>query len=387
MVDHNDGIASLNRDLAPDVLRGFALLGIVLVNVAYFANDSEIGITSEALAGVGNWLAGFLVWMLAQGKFYLLFSVLFGYSSHYVIKGLKSNRRRWVMRSIGLIILGVIHFTLLWHGDILFAYGLLGLMLSLFLFLTDRALKVWAWVFYLMFTIILSGLSVLVWSFERSGELVQVLNPVKLNTVMKSGTYLESIPARFELWSTAISYGLFLQGGYVFMMFLVGVYLARHKALNGGFLNNKKLMLYGFGLGLPLQGLSAWIGVNNQALETPLQGVYLGSVVFGFATAPLVTFGFIGLMLYLVENNAGLISWMRYAGRMSLTTYLLQSVFLSLIFGPWGLGLFRNVDYFVAVLISILVWLILVGFARVWLSRFSQGPFEVLLTGFSKRFG
>ncbi|MGA0884072.1 MAG: DUF418 domain-containing protein, partial [Candidatus Nanopelagicales bacterium] len=143
----------------------------------------------------------------------------------------------------------------------------------------------------------------------------------------------------------------------------------------------------GLGLGLPLQGLSAWIGINNQALDTPMQGVYLGSVVFGFATAPLVTFGFIGLFLYLVENKAGLISWMAYAGRMSLTTYLLQSVFLSLIFGPWGLGLFRNVDYFVAVLISILVWLILVGFARIWLSRFSQGPFEVLLTGFSKKFG
>jgi uncharacterized protein len=377
----------VNRDLAPDVLRGFALLGIVLVNVAYFANDSETGITSEALAGAGNWLAGFLVWMLAQGKFYLLFSVLFGYSSHYVIKGLKSNRRRWVVRAVGLIILGAIHFTLLWHGDILFAYGVLGLMLTLFLFLTDRALKVWAWIFYLVFTIILSGLSVLIWFFESSGELVQVYNPVALNTVMQGGTYLESIPARFDLWLSVISFGIFLQGGYVFMMFLAGVYLARHKALSGGFLNNKKLMLLGFGLGLPLQGLSAWIGVNNQALDTPLQGVYLGSVVFGFATAPLVTFGFIGLFLYLVENKAGLISWMAYAGRMSLTTYLLQSVFLSLIFGPWGLGLFRNVDYFVAVLISILVWLILVGFARIWLSRFSQGPFEVLLTGFSKRYG
>jgi uncharacterized protein len=237
-----------------------------------------------------------------------------------------------------------------------------------------------------VFTIILSGLSVLIWFFESIGELVQVYNPVALNTVMQGGTYLESIPARFELWLSVISFGIFLQGGYVFMMFLAGVYLARHKALSGGFLNNKKLMLYGLGLGLPLQGLSAWIGINNQALDNPLQGVYLGSVVFGFATAPLVTFGFIGLFLYLVENKAGLISWMAYAGRMSLTTYLLQSVFLSLIFGPWGLGLFRNVDYFVAVLISILVWLILVGFARIWLSRFSQGPFEVLLTGFSKRF-
>ncbi len=378
----------LNRDLAPDVLRGFALLGIILVNVGYFAVDSEVSITSEALVGFMNWSAAFKVWFFAQGKFYLLFSVLFGYSSYYIVKGLKANRRRWVVRSIGLILLGILHFMLLWHGDILFVYGVLGLLFTLFMFLSDRALKTWAWIFYLVFTFILTGLSVLVWSFEKSGELVQVLNPIQLNIVMQGGNYLESIPARFELWSTAVSFGLFLQGGYVFVMFLLGLYLARHNAFSAnGFLDKRKLMIYGFGLGLPLQALSAWIGVSNQALETPMQGVYLGSVVFGFATAPLMTFGLIGLMLWLVENRVKLVQWISYGGRMSLTVYILQSVLMSLIFGPWGLGLFGNVEYWIAVVIAFVIWLVLVGFARVWLSRFGQGPLEKLLTGFSRKFG
>lgn len=378
----------IKRDLAPDVLRGFALLGIILVNVAYFSHDSEVGIDREALQGIGNFIAGLLTWTFAQGKFYLLFSVLFGYSSYYIVKGVKSNRRRWVMRSFGLILFGIVHFTFLWHGDILFAYGLLGLMLTLFMFLSDKRLKIWAWVFYFMFSIILTGLSVLIWIFESSGELVEVVNPIALNTVMLNGTYLESIPARFELWATAFSFGVFLQGGFVFMMFLVGLYLARHSAFGAnGFLDRKKLMIYGFGLGLPLQVVSAWIGINNQALAQPMQSVYLGSVVLGFATAPLLTFGYIGLILWLVENRGNWVTWISYVGQMSLTTYILQSVFLSLIFGPWGLGLFREVDYFVAVLISILIWVALAIFAKWYLSKFLQGPLERVLTGFSRKFG
>ena len=72
---------------------------------------------------------------------------------------------------------------------------------------------------------------------------------------------------------------------------------------------------------------------------------------------------------------------------MSLTVYILQSVLMSLIFGPWGLGLFGNVEYWIAVVIAFVIWLVLVGFARVWLSRFGQGPLEKLLTGFSRKFG
>ena len=73
------------RDIAPDVLRGFALWGIILVNVAYFSTSVYSGVTAEALAGTGDALAAFLVFVLAQGKFYLIFSFLFGYSADYVL--------------------------------------------------------------------------------------------------------------------------------------------------------------------------------------------------------------------------------------------------------------------------------------------------------------
>jgi uncharacterized protein len=377
----------VHRELAPDVLRGFALLGIILVNIGYFAVNSETSINAEALAGASNWWAGFLVWMLAQGKFYLLFSILFGYSSHYVIKGEKGNRKRWRMRALGLILFGILHFTLLWHADILFVYGVFALLLTWFLFKSDRALKIWSWVFYFVASTILTLLALLLWFVEVTFGIQEVSQEVALDVVMQSGTYLESIPARLELWVMFAPIGFFVQGGFVLMMFLLGAYLARHNAFStNGFLNYRKLMIYGFGFGLPLQALSAFIGVNNQALEAPSQATYLGSTVFGFATAPLLTFGLIGLILWLVENRVKTVEWMSYGGRMSLTIYISQSVFMSFIFGPWGLGLFQKIDYWLVIVMAIAIWLVLVSFARVWFSKYKQGPLERVLTGFARRF-
>ena len=118
-----------SRDPAPDVLRGFALWGIVLVNVAYFSSSVDSGVTADALANAGDSVAAFLVFALAQGNFYLIFSFLFGYSSHYVLGRSSGGRRRWWLRGVGLMVLGLAHASLLFIGDILFLYGLLGLLL------------------------------------------------------------------------------------------------------------------------------------------------------------------------------------------------------------------------------------------------------------------
>ena len=78
-----------SRDLAPDVLRGFALLGILLVNIPFMALSSEEGVRGEWVNGGANSIATFLMVGLFQGKFYLLFSFLYGYSSQYIVKGEK----------------------------------------------------------------------------------------------------------------------------------------------------------------------------------------------------------------------------------------------------------------------------------------------------------
>jgi uncharacterized protein len=158
------------RDLAPDVLRGFALLGIALVNVAYFATDPLLGATGEWLRGAGNTIAAFLVWTLAQGKFYLLFSFLFGYSSQYVVKGDPANRPRWIARAVALLVFGALHVVLLWHGDILFGYGLLALPFAALMFRRDATLWRWAWGTYLAFAALQALLVAGLWLAERAAH-------------------------------------------------------------------------------------------------------------------------------------------------------------------------------------------------------------------------
>ena len=376
----------IQRDLLPDVLRGFALLGIVLVNLSFFSHHSSDGIRGADVVGFGNSLATAIMITLFQGKFYLLFSFLFGYSSYYVTKGERSGAPRFALRSVILIVLGVIHFTLLWHGDILFLYGVFGLILLVFMFRKDRTLKVWGWVLWVFSTVVLVSLSLLTWLAELTQvELEDFTNG--LDRVMRDGTFVEAIQPRLELWVLGVSGGVLLQGGLVFAAFLVGVLAARKGLLgeNSSQLHTKSMMRWGFGLGLPLQFLAAMLYVSNEASTGTSEAIYLGSLTVGFMTAPLLSMGYLGAIATLVQRRPSTVEWMKYPGRASLTNYLSQSVLLSMIFGPWGLGLFQAVDYWVALLIGVAIYLVLAGLSALWLRRFSQGPMEKLMAVLTRK--
>jgi len=374
------------RDLAPDVLRGFALFGIALVNVAYFATDPLLGATGDWLRGAGNTLAAFLVWTLAQGKFYLLFSFLFGYSSRYLVQGDPAQRRRWIARAGALLAFGALHVAFLWHGDILFGYGLLALPFAALMFRRDALLWRWAWGTYLAFAALLALLVFGLWTAERAGEPVDAMGgPAALVEVLQGGTYLASIPARIEVWAATFPSGMLLQGGFAFAMFLVGLIAARAHALRvGGPLRPRSLMAWGFGLGLPLQALTAWVAIANELGGTYSETVAVGAIALNLTTAPLLSAGYVGAILMLLERHPSWVAWLRYPGRMSLTTYLAQSAVLATVFGPWGLGLFQRLDYGVAVLVAAATWLALAGLARLVLGRFRQGPLEWVMSSWTK---
>ena len=374
----NRPAAAPARDLAPDVLRGFALLGIALVNVAYFATDPLLGATGEWLRGTGNAVAAFLVWTLAQGKFYLLFSFLFGYSAQYVVKGDPGRRPRWIARAFALLAFGLAHVAFLWHGDILFGYGLGALLFAALLFRSDATLWRWAWGTYLAFAALLALLVLGLGLAERTGEpLGALVGPTTLLDVLQGGTYLASIPARLEVWAASFSFGMLLQGGYAFSMFLLGLIAARAHALRlAGPLEPGRLMAWGFGVGLPIQALTAWVAIANERGGAYTETVAVGALALNLTTAPLLSIGYVGALLRLLERRPSWVSWMRFPGRMSLTTYLAQSAVLSTVFGTWGFGLFQRLDYWMAVLLAAATGLALAGLARLVLGRFRQGPME-----------
>jgi len=376
-----------NRDLVPDVLRGFALLGILLVNLSFFSHDSLEGIAGSDVAGGGNQAATMIVVALFQGKFYLLFSFLFGYSSLYITKGEKAGRGRWVGRSVVLIVLGILHFTFLWHGDILFLYGVFGLLLVAFMFRSDKALKVWAWVLWGFSVFLLTSLSLLIRLGEQTGFDAPLAEDVELNEVMRGGSYLDSLMPRVELWSLGVTGGVLLQGGLVFAAFLVGVLAARKKLLTSGseHLKLRTMLVWGLGVGLPLQVLAAWLYVSNELSLAGTESTYFGALTIGFMTAPLLSMAYLALTVITLQRTPRVVSWLRFPGRMALTNYLAQSVALSLIFGPWGVGLFGRVDYWVAFVIALGVFGVLSLASIAWLRVFQQGPMEWLIGAVTRR--
>ena len=378
---------NMQRDTAPDVLRGFALLGILVVNIQFMGLNSDQGARGEWTQGFANGAATFLIAALFTGKFYLLFSFLFGYSSSYVIRNDRANRPRWIKRCIVLIVFGALHFTFLWHGDIIFFYGLFGLLLTFFFFRAEKTLKIWSRIIFSTSSIFIVLIGALTFISEFLLEEDLGTSTVStLDEILQDGTFLESIPARLEVWLLSISAGIFLQGGLAVAAFLLGVRLARSSFLSSPLdkAANLKLMKKGLFLGLPIQIIAAVILLRNEQAAEPSESIYLISLFVSFVTAPLLSMFYVGLIRKLVEERPRLVLWMKPAGKMSLTIYISQSVITSLIFGPWGLGLFQDLQTWQVFILAVGIWLLLSYFAAQWLKRFEQGPLEKLVSSLTR---
>jgi uncharacterized protein len=381
----------IKRDSFPDILRGFALLGIAMVNIPLFSISTFNGAESLDLTDPQNASVAFLVTALFQAKFYLLFSFLFGYSAHYVLKGEKSNRSRWIARSVGLVLLGLLHLTFLFHGDILFVYGVFALLLTFLYFRKENTLKVWAWVIYSITVVLFVGISLLVYLAEvglaSKGKAFPSQETIDfLDVALRSGGFLEVAAARFEFWLLAAGPAFLLQGSLVFVAFIVGVLVARRGGLAASLKPElmKKFAIWGLTLGLGLQLLSAYIFISNEQAESYSLGLYLTAIAINFLTAPLMSAGLVGALWLLSQRWK--LSLLSAAGRHSLSIYLGQSLVFSTLFSAWGFGLFQELSLLSVVLIAAATWLALALLAQLNLRFRTRGPMEALLSGFSRMF-
>ena len=379
------------RDSFPDILRGFALFGIAMVNIQYFSISTFNGAESLDLTKFENGSVAFIVWALFQAKFYLLFSFLFGYSAHYVIKGERANRRRWIARSVGLVLLGVIHFSFFFHGDILFLYGVLGLLLTAFYFRKDKTLKVWAWLIYSLTAFVFIAIAALSFLGEyflaaKGKTLPSDVVIDVLDVALRNGNFLEAAAARVELWAVFAPQGLLLQGPMVLAAFLVGVLVAR----KGGLAESvsapkmKRYAVWGISLGLSLQLVSAYLLLTSVSAENYGLSLYLTGLALNFLTAPLMSAGLVGGLWLLSQRFR--FDTLSAAGRHSLSIYLGQSIVFSTLFSAWGFGLFGELSLLGVVLIAAATWLGLAVLAEVNLKFRSRGPMEALLSNFSRMF-
>lgn len=366
------------REALPDRLRGIALLGIVVVNASFLAISAD-GFTEASVDGVANRLTALLVNTFAQGKFYLLFSFLFGYSASFILRDQsKPNRRRYLRRMIALFLFGLAHAVFFFVGDILITYSIFGLLLFLISRSSDRVLKRWSIAGIAVGVFFILIIASLVAAFPDEGSGLR-----DLQSALATGTFAEASLARLEALPTVLFSVLFLQGPMAFAAFVLGLRASRVRLLADPSSHIdlwRKLARWGWSIGLPLQAVAAGMQIGAIAAGTPYSPAGAIGLVLGFTTAPILTAGYIGSIALLLHRRPSFLSFIAPAGQMSLTVYIGESALMSLVFTAYGLDYFARWGAFPVVLTGIASWALLSVFAWLWMKRFSRGPLESMLS-------
>jgi uncharacterized protein len=376
------------RITAIDAVRGVAVAGILFGNVlVYFGSTFA---PPELLAGlptarIDRWLTA-AGRVLVEGKFYSIFSLLFG-----VGFGLQLERRgdsivglfRRRLRMLALI--GAAHAFLIWAGDILLLYALLGFTMPWFARRSDAALLRWSVGLLAIPTatyIAALGLWTLLGPAPGPANAPPGLPPEILDRLAAMGTggLLDMLIGNLIFfvgrWADLIATMRFPK---VLGMFVLGLWLVRRGvAKNPGQWRNqlRRWMLLGFAVGLPANVLAAWAFANWPYLS-PSAGGFLG--VIGQALGvPMLAIGFACTIAQ--ASGAG----RRWAGvfvpvgRMALTNYLTHSVVCVLLSYGIGLGLWWRVGTLHAWAIAVAIIAVQIPVSRWWLARYRFGPMEWL---------
>ena len=370
-------MTSTAREALPDRLRGIALLGIVVVNASFLAISAD-GFTQASVDGVANRLTALLVNTFAQGKFYLLFSFLFGYSASFILRDQSTpNRRRYLRRMLALFLFGLAHAVFFFVGDILITYSIFGLLLFLVSRSSDRALKRWTIASIAVGVFFIFVIASLAAAFPEEGSGLG-----DLEWALATGTFAEASLARLEALPTVLFSVFFLQGPMAFAAFVLGLRASRVRLLADPASHLdlwRKLARWGWTVGLPLQAVAAGLQIGAIAAGTPYSPAGAIGLVLGFTTAPILTAGYIGSIALLLHRRPSFLALMAPAGRMSLTVYIGESALMSFVFAAYGLDYFARWGAFPVVLTGIASWALLSVFAWLWMRRFSKGPLEFAL--------
>ncbi len=383
---------SQSRQMFPDALRGIALLGIILVNVPFLAISAE-SYDAASVATVWDRTVAFLVTMLAAGKFYIIFSFLFGYSSMFILKdGSKPYRRVYRRRLIALLLIGIAHALFFFVGDILVTYSLLGFALLLLVKRSDRALWLTAlivWIIAACWVIGIAALTALASVFFPEAVAADASMFDGYNAAMANGTLWQTAIERLKVYPFVLTSVLFGQGLFAFAAFCLGMLAARHQCL--GRLEDcrpvfRRCAIWGLAVGLPLQFVCAWLimgpGMPVGLAMEPLQQL---ASAFLLTLAPILSAGYIGALALLALRHPRALAPFGRPGQASLTIYISESVLLCVIFCGWGFGLFGTLGAAAATGIAIGVWAVLAIAMTLWLRRFPQGPLEWLVGRWTKR--
>ncbi|MBD3216910.1 MAG: DUF418 domain-containing protein [candidate division Zixibacteria bacterium] len=414
-IEHPAPIAPEERISSMDILRGVAVLGILAMNIYSFGLPASAYANPFAYGGtdsinIGTW---FITHTLFALKFMSIFSMLFGaglmvmyqrfQESGRPLKKIYYRRIRW------LILFGFIHAFLIWNGDILFLYGICGLVLFVFrkfsvkTLILDSALALGIGLLILIgvgaFFNYAAGSEERIEEAKLAGEEPSETD-IELRNMMEEqeemfqpstesireeiddyrdgiGSIMATRAGRAAMMnsSSLLFFGIWRAGSMMLLgmaLFKLGVFSASHSRRF-----YLLMVVFGYGIGIPL----AWYG-GQQLLAYHYDYIYkfAGGKYYNYIGSIPVAFGHIGIVMLFCKSSLlpKLKTALSSVGRMALSNYLTHSIVFTLIFYGYGLGLFAKFERFELMFFVLGMWIIQLIVSPLWLKHFRFGPAEWL---------
>lgn len=377
-----------------DMLRGFALFGVLLVNTQMF-NDTLHTFSGNPFSYEGtDQLVALLIQIFATGKFYTLFSFLFGlgfylFTHRLVEKGI-NPLPIFQRRLFFLLLFGLLHMVFFWYGDILTGYAMGGFVLMLFYRQTPNRIRAWS-LGILAITILF--LSWLVSSPTMNPSLmtpqayeVYQQSLQRFVTQYREGSYLETVVFRLQREIPLVFMNFMVWVPKLVGIFLAGFYAGKIQFFQHvpKYINRLKTTQLVSGItGLFLTVWYLWVestrGLGVMAMMSQRNAFFLGELAKELATVVVALF-YLTTMLLLWQKPAWRkrLSVLVPMGRMAFTHYLTQSLILTTIFYGHGLGLMHQISLAQGVGITLAIYTIQVVLSHFWLKKYRQGPLEAL---------
>jgi uncharacterized protein len=370
-------LAAAHRLPHVDALRGFALLGILAVNIWSFADPYfASGIDNPRYPGALDVAARFVEALLFEAKFYLLFSFLFGYSFTLQMAAAEragaAFRPRMVRRAVGLIVLGVLHGCLLFYGDILHLYGMLSFVLIAWQGTQRQALR-YAALLLLLAASMLATLGILVLLEGDAPPDPQAALARLAAFHGGAGDTQAHIMGEFPSTVLLLLIG---QGPSALAMFLLGAAAGRSRLLAqvDAF---RHLLPRVLRLGLPV-GLAGAVLYAAASAFAPGWAMFMFATALNYLTAPFLTAAYAAalLMLFGSRNGARVVAALAPMGKLALSNYLLQSMVMAWLFTGYGLRLCDELPPLAVLALVPAVYLVQMKLSAWWLGHYQYGPAE-----------
>lgn len=379
-----------DRIVLLDGLRAVALLGIFLVNIEWFTRPWQ-SFGSGVLPGLSglDLAAAWTVHVFVAGKFWILFSLLFGMG--FAVMAARVDAQggfapRYLRRLAFLLVIGLAHALLQWVGDILHTYAVAGLLLLCLVRLQPLTQLVLGLTLYGGLCLLMLLGAVFMWLVPDAAGSLQAAAAdnlragVQASAIYANGTFSQVTAQRAADLATLAPNNLMVVP-MALGVFLIGSWLLRSGRMRDAVAHRGFFVRLALGclpVGLAITLLAAWLGTSFPAGAQ--DGRDMLAMTLQMLGALPLSLGYLALMVlaWQVPSGQRVLKALAPAGRMALTLYLMQSLLASLAFYGYGLALWGRVSPAGLLAFAVAVFAVQVLLARWWLARFRYGPVEWL---------